>query len=410
MKRVQIASLKQVIFWIVTIGLSLLIPCSPAFATQGRHPGPMIKVMTRNLYLGADIFRVVEAALNPNPDPDGLDVPRAVADVFRIMQETDFAERAEAIADEILHTSPDVIGIQEASTYYLQTPSDFLAGNTVQASAVFIDFYAVLDAALQKRGLFYDAYSVTNADIEMPMVDQFSDTGLSDVRLVDRDMILVRRGLPSSLTANDNYLNNLSLDILGQPVQFTRGFVIVDVKIKGQEFRIVNTHLEIRSDPGSVFRVVQDIQMQELLTIVGMLSIEEPRQVIMVGDFNSSPDDRPGISIDADFGPLFYLPPYMRAKFFGYLDAWLQQEQYDQGYTSGFDESLRDSTAELTTRIDHIFLGRGRSRIENVNAQVVGDEFEDRTPGGLWPSDHGGVVAEIEYAPRFIHPFKIRKK
>jgi len=30
-----------------------------------------------------------------------------------------------------------------------------------------------------------------------------------------------------------------------------------------------------------------------------------------------------------------------------------------------------------------------------VAADVVGEESADRTPGGLWPSDHAGVVATL---------------
>ncbi len=171
-----------------------LFPLSAAIAKQAGHHKSQVKVMTRNLYLGADIFRVVEAAQNLIPNPDGLDVPRAVAEVFQTMQDTNFYDRAEAIADEILKTKPHVIGLQEASTYYIQTPGDFLAGNPVQADTVFIDFYSVLDDALRARGLYYDAYVVTNADIELPMVDPEAGPPyyLSDVRLVDHDMILVK--------------------------------------------------------------------------------------------------------------------------------------------------------------------------------------------------------------------------
>jgi hypothetical protein len=30
-----------------------------------------------------------------------------------------------------------------------------------------------------------------------------------------------------------------------------------------------------------------------------------------------------------------------------------------------------------------------------LDADVVGDELGDRTPSGLWPSDHAGVVATL---------------
>jgi hypothetical protein len=32
-----------------------------------------------------------------------------------------------------------------------------------------------------------------------------------------------------------------------------------------------------------------------------------------------------------------------------------------------------------------------------VKATVIGDELQDRTESGLWPSDHAGVVAKIQF-------------
>ena len=30
------------------------------------------------------------------------------------------------------------------------------------------------------------------------------------------------------------------------------------------------------------------------------------------------------------------------------------------------------------------------------NAEIVGEEDRDRTEGGLWPSDHAGLVASLK--------------
>ncbi len=40
----------------------------------------------------------------------------------------------------------------------------------LQADDLVIDFYTVLDDALKARGMYYNAFTVTNADIEIPMV------------------------------------------------------------------------------------------------------------------------------------------------------------------------------------------------------------------------------------------------
>jgi len=403
----------------------IMLIALPASAGQCNRKAKA-KVMTRNLYLGADIFKVVDAATNPplipiDPDdplcedpesedcpkmPDPYAIPYAVAEVFQTMQYTNFPERAEALADEIEMYEPHVVGLQEVSTYYIQTPGDFLAGNPVQADTVVIDFYTVLDAALQARGLNYTAYTVTNADIEMPMADPNAGPPyyLSDVRLVDHDVILVRDKFEASNVMSGNYQYQLELDLGGTSVAFTRGYIALDVNIKGEDFRFVNTHLEVRSAPESIFRVFQAAQMQELLTILSY----ETKPIIMVGDFNSSSEDVPGETPNPNFDPeeppsptnppyLPYVPPYMMAVGYGYLDTWTEQKKYDEGYTSGFDEYVSNPTAELTSRIDIIFTDPKEMTIKKVKADVVGNEVEDMTPNGFWPSDHAGVVAKIKY-------------
>lgn len=380
--------------WLLLVILILIAPFSTAMSGKAKF-----KAMTRNLYFGADIFRVVDAA---QTDPDS--VPYVVADVFQTMQDTNFYARAEAIADEIASVKPQVIGLQEVLTLYTQTPGDFMIGNPEPADTLVIDFYTVLDAALKARGMYYDTFTVTNADVELPMIDPNSPTYLSDVRLVDHDVVLVRKGHDVLNVFADNYTNNVGLDLGGVYVEFTRGFVIVDAVIKGEIFRFVNTHLEVRSSTDSVFRVVQSAQMQELLGTLTYLSIiDDPKPVILVGDFNSSPEDIQGYGYHPVYGWLPYVPPYMQAVAAGYLDAWLLQRKYDEGFTSGFDEYVSDPDAELTTRIDFVFLDPLDLTIGKVKCDIVGDEVSDMVPNPdvpgsyLWPSDHAGVFAKVKF-------------
>ncbi|MGM0451952.1 MAG: endonuclease/exonuclease/phosphatase family protein [Thermodesulfobacteriota bacterium] len=360
-----------------------------------------IKTMTRNLYLGADIFKVVEAAQDAPDNP--LAVPIAVSEVYHTMLFTNFWARAEAIADEMAEHNPDVVGLQEVSTFYKQTPGDFLEGNPKPAEFVIIDFWEVLQAALASRGLEYEVYKQENADVEMPMVDFKSPTWLSDVRMVDHDMVLVKTKHDSGKVLSGNYQKNLALDLGGAEFEFTRGFLIVDAVVKGQDFRFVNTHLEVRGQPGSVFRFYQSAQMAELIGTINSVAGEKEKPIIMVGDFNSSSTDEAGVYVDPEYGALAYTPPYQQALAAGYRDAWMEQNEYDAGYTSGFDEYVSNPRAELTSRIDLIFVDPGTSGIDKVNCKVVGDAVSDMVPNPiaprilrLWPSDHAGVVGSIQ--------------
>jgi len=377
--------------------LSMLIVPFTSVSVSAAQEEPKINAMTYNVYLGADIFKVVEAA-QTNP----ASVPYVVAEVYQTMLYTNFSARAEAIADEIAANKPQVVGLQEVETFYKQTPGDSLSDNPTPATDLVIDFYTVLDAALKARGMYYDAYNVTEADVEVPMIDPNSITGLSDVRMVDHDVILVRKGHAAWPVLADNYATNVGMDIGGAYIEFTRGYVVVDVDVKGYVFRFVSTHLEVRGAQDSVFRVVQSFQMQELIATLDWISLLDPKPIVMVGDFNSDSEDVPGWGLHPVYGWLPYTPPYMQAVDAGYLDAWLLQSKYDDGFTSGFDEDVNDPNATLSTRIDLVFVEPEDLLVDKVSCDVVGDEVSDMVPnpagGSLWPSDHASVVAKLKFS------------
>jgi len=407
------------------VALGLIVPVASA---NWGWPKDKVKVMTRNLYLGADIFKVVEAAENPNPLLGGLDVPIAVSTMFQTVQYTNFPERAEALADEIFFLRPHLIGLQEVSTWYIQSPSDFfypfpphINPDQLPADTVVYDFLQILLDALAARGLNYQVAVSTadnldggNADLELPMLTGFIEIPgypdpiptFDDLRLVDRDVILVRGDVDTSNPATASYTNNVSQSVGGVEMSFTRGWTAVDAEVGGEVYRFVNTHLEISNCPYSIFRVVQAAQMQELLTILSY----EPKQIILAGDFNSSPEDVPGLGympelLDEDCLPIEgmeefgipYVPPYMIAKdYFGYLNAWELIFWPRDGFTSGFNDTVDDPDAELTERIDHIFLSQDKDARYVLGIRTGAHEF-CMTPSGLWPSDHAGVFTYIVF-------------
>ena len=56
------------------------------------------------------------------------------------------------------------------------------------------------------------------------------------------------------------------------------------------------------------------------------------------------------------------------------------------------------AAAELTERIDLVLVNPQEKEIKNVIAVTTRDRPFSMTPGGLWPSDHAGVVARIKFA------------
>lgn len=321
----------------------------------------MVTVMTRNLFLGADL-RPVYAAL---ADPERLaEVPAAVAGIFNqgqppgSVQQTDFAARAIAIAGEIETTRPDVIGLQEAAVWRTREPG-------AAAPIVVADHLEILEREIARRGLAYRRVAVvTNADVELP------STAAVGVGLTDRGAILARAGLTLSNVLTGNFANAMQVRTAQGTFALTRGWASVELGARDGAIRFITTHLEVASPAEAT--AVQGLQMGELLA--GPAETALP--IVLVGDFNA----RPGT------------PTYERARTGGFGDAWTQAHpDGPPGRTCCHRLPLDDPADQLRSRIDHIFT----RDLEVTAAVTVGD-----TPGeftaGRWPSDHAGVVATLE--------------
>ena len=358
-----------------------------------------IKVMSRNLYLGADIFPVIAAAQDPNP----IAVPLAVTEVFQTVQATNFPERAEALADEISRHRPHAIGLQEVSLWRTQIPGDFLLGNPSQASEVAYDFLEILLSALETRGLTYKvAVSTQNADLELPMIVGFAADGVTpmfgDLRLTDRDVILVKDSpnVSYSNTYSANFSVNGVVSVGGVALEFTRGYALADINVRGSDYRFVNTHLEVGgSEP---FISLQAVQMNELMQVIAATSASD-MPVILLGDFNSSPVDQPFTSTSGIPGldGLALVPPYLQAVGTGFNDLWLSKPKAKDGFTCCFDALVADEDAQLGERIDHIFLNPKVREVTTANIKLVGQNNADMTDvSNLYPSDHAGLFGKIK--------------
>jgi endonuclease/exonuclease/phosphatase family metal-dependent hydrolase len=311
--------------------------------------------MTRNLFIGTGL----EPLFGVSSPPDLL---VALSQLWANVQATSFPQRAVALAAEIERTKPDVVGLQEAVLWRTQAPSDFM---TTPATNVVHDFVETLLAELAKRGLRYRAVAVaTNADVEFPVLY----LGI-DLRLTDRDAILVREGLPVTDPQVHRFAAALSLSNPAASITIPRSWESADVGIGGQVIRVVNTHLE------GTDGTVQAAQAQELLS--GLAG--SPYPILLLGDFNSKAD-RTGT------------PSYGLIADGGYTDAWGAVHPGEPGFTCCQSTDLKSPTSMLDERIDIVF-GRG---LTPLSAEVVGDEPGDRTASGLWPSDHAGVVATWE--------------
>ncbi|MEJ2503714.1 MAG: endonuclease, partial [Gemmatimonadota bacterium] len=249
-----------------------------------------VTVMTRNLYIGGDIFRLTTALPQ--------EIPLVVAQLFATVQVNDFEARAGALAAEIEADAPDLIGLQEVSLFRIQDPGDYLTGNTTpNAETVYIDYLEVLLDSLAARGLDYTvAAQVENADVELPAAR--SPTEFFDVRLTDRDVILARGGVQTANAGAATFTTLAPLPVAGQTIDFPRGYTWVSAAVDGVEFLFVNTHLEVSA--GGQLTVVQAAQAYELTGAFGSSS-----PLIMVGDFNTEPGEAPYGILTASFADMW---------------------------------------------------------------------------------------------------------
>jgi endonuclease/exonuclease/phosphatase family metal-dependent hydrolase len=345
-------------------------------------------VMTWNVYVGADLDKVIGAQ-------DPAQIPFLVAEAFQTLLATNFPERAEAIADQIQRMRPHLIGLQEISLIQRQSPGDAIVGGTTPAQDVVFDYLAILMDALAARGLDYRVAGVVeNFDVEVPMIVDPSGPSFDDVRLTDFDVILARGDVETSRVAAVNYAVKLPVPTFG--IELARGYVAVDARVGDRTYRFVNTHLEPAPIPD-----ILPVQLAQAQELVGSLENED-LPILLVGDFNSPATDG---------------ATYQFLVSQGYVDVWTLNRLKGQGpgYTNPHPVDLRSDDIQLYQRIDLIFARspaeheehekheddddyedhEERSGVGPVFATLVGDEFDERTSSGMWPSDHAGVVARV---------------
>lgn len=298
-----------------------------------------VSFLTWNIYLGADV-----APLIPNPTPE------RITEVIRQFLATNFPLRAEAIANEIESKKPDIIGLQEAARLVLEIPG---------FGEVIYDFVSILLDALKERGLHYEVAAHNDN-----FAAQAPDSNGNTINFLDRDIILIRKKRKFKVIDNQeaNFVNNL---VVG-PFVITRGWSYIDIKLDKRVFRVINTHLE------PVDERTKKLQAFEIL--IGPANTNIP--VILLGDMNAVPG--------SGTYNLFINQ--------GFLDVWNEMGE-GLGFTSHQDPDLLNNVSELSKRIDYIFFKNGWKPLV---VELVGEEQNDRTSTGLWPSDHAGVAATLK--------------
>jgi endonuclease/exonuclease/phosphatase family metal-dependent hydrolase len=371
----------------LAVSLAVFLAVPVASADRGEHRGQTVRVMTRNIYLGADLSPAIRAiSLAVFIDANGA--------VLRQVAAANFPVRAKGLAAEILDNEPDLIGLQEVALWRAGPPSLApLLGGSTSATTVRYDYLQLLLEELNTDHVRYQPVVVqTEFDYEAPADENGTGgDGPSPIvnaelnaRLTMRDVILARvgHGVHTTAPTGGNFRQLLTLSILGRPVTVTRGWTSVDAKVRGgDQFRMINTHLEA-FDPRTVHPSLRSLQAGELVAPGGPADSDLP--VVLVGDLNSDDDT---------------VAPDDQQAYRALLNAGLVERSTNTPLSccqSSYDLTT-GSVDEFDHQVDHI-MTNAPTTVTLIDSTVTGREMRN----GYWNSDHAGILSTLRI-PRSSH-------
>jgi endonuclease/exonuclease/phosphatase family metal-dependent hydrolase len=411
--------------------LALAVVVAPVAEAAKAPPKGQVRVMSRNLYLGADLGPALEA-------DDTTELALAAAAIQQQVDHTDFPRRSKLLAAEIKKKNPDLVGLQEVALWRndcqdIVFPCDSADdidlpaqdGPLTPAKTVRYDFLAQLLKKLNKGkgGPDYKAVDIQEeADIEAPLA-----TG-GDGRLTMRDVILARKDdkVKTEFPASRRFENNIVQLVGGVlPVTFWRGWQRVEATVRGERFRFVNTHLEAFDFD------VREAQAGELIATlpeIGPANATEGagKPVVLAGDLNTDDEivetlgNTPGhvedeepyavLTTDPDGadprvpfeersfdGPGFPDPLYSCCYPTDTIDNPADVFDHTVDHIMVSDDDPGGSpTAPTDPNTNDIVLVDSDLTGENVGGAADQSDMTGGTPS-LFPSDHGGVVSTLQF-------------
>ena len=362
-----------------------------------------IHVMTQNQYLGADLGPIITAE---SPAAVNAAMIKALIDVSN----NNSPERVQALADSISDKQPHLVALQEVFAFSCEDPyGTKLCGQFPNA---FTDHLALtMDALGDQYRVVAVVQNLTLAPPVLPIlgIPLFLDPSAPPVfiQVIDRDVILARADVETSpLEFNCqrrsldgcNYNAVAPVSIAGIDIFIERGFVGVNATVGNEDYRFINTHLEVKLLGGNLASaVLQPAQATELwLALLDSEVFDPSKRLLVAGDFNSSPFDVSPIGVPTAYQQLAngmlingsQLP-------FALTDAWKLRPGKPPGLTCCELADLSNSPSLHDERIDIVFAFPAPAG--KVKAKVLNAEVDDKTLSGLWPSDHASVSVELNY-------------
>ncbi len=373
------------------IVVALLLPgfASATNGSSNNGHGKVAGVMTRNLYLGADLAPAIGA---PN-------LEAFVAANGKILNEVtanDFPTRAKGLAAEIRAEQPDLVGLQEVALWRTGPPSltPVLTGEPTATTVRYDYLQLLLDQLNQGPGPGYEVARVQDEfDLEAPadengVPNDGPNPAIANAeingRLTMRDVILIRRGSGTQWAnaSSGNFKTLLPIEILGKTLTIKRGWTAIDAKVRGSGwFRFVNTHLEA-FDPAVLVPSIRALQAAELVAPGGPAA-NGTLPVILVGDLNSDDDT---------------VAPGDQQAYRVLLEAGLVERSTAVPLSCCLNSSLLaegagGSTADFDHQVDHVMT-------DEPSIQLQKSDVTGLLPvNGFWNSDHAGIFSALDFKP-----------
>jgi endonuclease/exonuclease/phosphatase family metal-dependent hydrolase len=345
-----------------------------------------IRVMTRNLLLGADLGPAI-ASTTP------AQFFAANGGILRQVTATNFPVRARGLADEILGEHADLVGMQEVALWRTAAPSlTPVLNNQPTATHVRYDFLQLLLNQLNRHhpGLYRAVMVEPEFDFEAPADENgrpndgpdaasgglLKDTEING-RLTMRDVILARNTTATSNPMGAHYSHLHNVTVSGIPISITRGWTSVDAVVgHSRPFHFVNTHLE-SFDPETVHPSIRALQAGELVAPGGPARSTLP--VLLVGDLNSD------VATEVKLGDA--------QAYQALLDAGFVERSTSNPLSCCIESSYDMRTGSVTEfdhKVDHIMTS-SPSLFRLQKSEVTGRRMHN----GYWDSDHAGLFSKL---------------
>ena len=391
----------------------LFLPVIPVHAEEPYR----ITVMSRNIYLGADVGVALE--LIPN-------FPKAAQFMWDQVKKTDFATRAPKLARESAQDRPEIIGVQEATIWYCK--KDLLSDK--------VEVFNFLDqfiSATKASGVGYslatangvEAFNPGYSIAAIPYVTKVRDPEVfnpifgqdtASCGFTIGDALLVRDDVKDRIIQVGNTEYDATYSIVPTLMTIYRGYTWADFKVQDSVVRLITTHLESIWDENKVPNSA--LQAQQL--VADLKDAKMP--IVIMGDFNADyRDPRPQGEPNPGEQPVTSetCPTPGGAKCNAYstmIEAGFENASPDaknpRYFTWGASALLNGPDKKrvldakkfgnqygFTDRLDYIFT---KNVYATVSSKIIGNVWPDGS--GVWdcgkdkcfPSDHAGVVATIE--------------